>query len=229
MNVLITGATRGIGFETAQALAEGGHAVLLTGRHGDDAEAAAARIREATGGDVTPRTLDVADAGSCEHLVEALTAESVQVDGLINNAGIFPDLGAGFFEVDEDTIRMELEIHFFGAWRLTRDLLPGMLERGFGRIVNLTSGYGCSNMDGGMTAYRVAKAAANALTRIAAAEAQGDVLVNAVDPGWVSTDMGGDQAPRTPAEAAADVVHALELPAGGPNGVRLLRREPAGW
>lgn len=229
MTALITGATRGIGYAAARQLAEAGHRVLLAGRDGAAAACAAGIIQADTGTDVEARRLDVADAGSCQALLDTLSGDGEQVDVLVNNAGIFPDFGAGFFEVDEATIRAGLDVHFFGAWRLTRALLPGMLAHGHGRIVNLTSGYGAGGMGGGMTAYRVAKATVNALTQIAAAEARDDVKVNAVDPGWVATDMGGEQAPRTPAEAAADVIHAATLPADGPNGALLRYRKQAKW
>lgn len=229
MTALVTGATRGIGYAVAWQLAQAGQRVLLTGRDSAAAASAAAMIQAETGTDIASRQLDVADAESCQALLDSLQATGEQVAILINNAGIFPDFGAGFFDVDEATIRAELEVHFFGAWRLTRGLLPGMLARGHGRIVTLTSGYGATGMGGGMTAYRVTKAAVNALTQIAAAEARGDVKVNAVDPGWVASDMGGEQAPRTPAEAAADVVHAASLPADGPNGVLLRHQQPADW
>lgn len=229
MTALITGATRGIGYAVAHQLAQAGQRILLTGRDRDTAARAAQVIQADTGGEVLPQKLDVADAESCRALLDALRQSGEKIDILINNAGIFPDFGAGFFDVDEATIRAEMEVHFFGAWRLTRELLPGMLARGHGRIVNLTSGYGTSGMGTGMTAYRAAKAAVNALAQIAAAEARGDVKVNAVDPGWVASDMGGEQAPRTPAEAAADVVHAATLGADGPNGVLLRHQRPADW
>ena len=80
-----------------------------------------------------------------------------------------------------------------------------------------------------MTAYRVAKNAVNALTRIAAHETRGEVKINAVDPGWVATDMGGPTAPRTAAEAAADLAHAVLLPADGPNGALLRYQKPVDW
>lgn len=229
MIALVTGATRGIGYQVALRLAEMGQRVLLAGRRKADAERAANSIQTQTDAAVASTCLDVADAESCQFLLDTLAETGQPVHMLINNAGIFPDQGNGFFDVDEATIRAELEVHFLGAWRLTRGLLPGMLARGHGRIVNLTSGYGATGMGGGMTAYRVAKAAVNALTQIAAAEAHGDVKINAVDPGWVSTDMGGKQAPRTPAEAAADVVHAATLAQDGPNGALFRYRNMVDW
>jgi NAD(P)-dependent dehydrogenase (short-subunit alcohol dehydrogenase family) len=85
-------------------------------------------------------------------------------------------------------------------------------------------------MEGGQpAAYKLSKSALNALTRLAAGEARGDVKVNAVDPGWVRTRMGGASASRDPSRAAADIVWAATLPAGGPHGRFLLHRKTAPW
>jgi len=224
---LVTGATRGIGRETARQLAASGAHVVLTGRSYQACTAAADAIHNDNGGHVDALALDVTEASD----IEALLARLPAVDILVNNAGIFPDQGMAFDDVDEATIRAELDVHLFGAWRLCRAYLPGMLERGHGRIVNLTSGYGCTGMDAGMPGYRLAKASVNALTQIVAAEVEGhgDIKINAVDPGWVRTDMGGDKAPRGVAEAAADVVWAATLPPDGPHGALLRYRESASW
>lgn len=229
MTAIITGATRGLGYAIARQLAQQGKRVWVTGRDGTAANEVAKTLHLETGANVVPGCLDVTDPASCHALMDSLVKTGDEIDILVNNAGIFPDLGSGFFDVDERTIRHELEVHFFGAWRLTHALLPGMLTRGYGRIVNLTSGYGATGMGGGMTGYRIAKAAINALTQITAAETEGNVKINAVDPGWVATDLGGEQAPRTPAEAAADIVHAATLAACGPNGALLRHQQVVSW
>ncbi|MES1942661.1 short-chain dehydrogenase [Salinisphaera sp. PC39] len=222
---LVTGANRGIGHETARRLADLGFRVLVAGRDADACRDTAAALREA-GGDAEALTLDVTDPAAGE------TLAGLAVDVLVNNAGIFPDYGVSVFDVAETTVRDAFEINFHGPLRIARALVPGMIERGHGRVVNLTSGYATlDGMGGTLTAYRTSKAALNALTCILAAECEsrGDVKVNAVDPGWVRTNMGGPQAPRSPAEAAADVVHAATLPADGPTGRLLKRGEPVSW
>ncbi|MDN5937986.1 MAG: SDR family oxidoreductase [Salinisphaera sp.] len=221
---LVTGASRGIGRETAIHLARAGMRVLACGRD----RAALQSLADAAGPLLIAIPLDITDRAAVDGFIADLGGQSA-VDLLVNAAGIFPDQGRGFQAVDENCIRASLDVHLFGTWRLVHALLPGMLQRGRGRIVNLTSGYGCSGMGAGMTGYRIAKAAVNALTQIAAAECKGDVKVNAVDPGWVRTDMGGPDAPRSVADAAADVVDAATLPADGPNGVLLRQRQVVAW
>lgn len=229
MRILLTGANRGIGLATARLLAGAGHEILLTGRDAAGIAAIARQLQTDTGTSVTGRALDVTDATGCQRLLDEIVADPAGLDALVNNAGVFDDLGAGFFEVGEAAIYRAFEVHFLGAWRLVHGLLPHMNERGFGRIVNLTSGYGGAPPGPGMTAYRVAKNAVNALTRIAAHEIRGDVKINAVDPGWVATDMGGPSAPRTPDDAARDVTHAILLPSDGPNGALLRYQNPVDW
>jgi NAD(P)-dependent dehydrogenase (short-subunit alcohol dehydrogenase family) len=105
-----------------------------------------------------------------------------------------------------------------------------MIARGFGRVVNMSSLAGqLSGMSAGFPAYRVSKAALNALTRIAAAEASGDVKVNACSPGWVRTDMGGADAPRTPAKGAETAVWLATLKGDGPTGGFFQDKTPVAW
>ena len=106
-----------------------------------------------------------------------------------------------------------------------------MLEGGYGRIVNLSSGLGqLAEMGGGWPAYRCSKTALNALTRILHAEiADPRIKVNAVSPGWVRTDMGGQQASLSVAEGADTAVWAATLPADGPSGCFLENRQIIPW
>ena len=115
--------------------------------------------------------------------------------------------------------RETLETNLFGAVRLCRDVVPLMAERRYGRIVNVSSSLGqLQHMGEGSPAYRVSKAALNALTRTLAAELRSDgVLVNAICPGWTATDMGGAGG-RPVADGAASIVWGVTLGDDGPTG-----------
>jgi NAD(P)-dependent dehydrogenase (short-subunit alcohol dehydrogenase family) len=118
-----------------------------------------------------------------------------------------------------------------GPLQLIQAVVPHMKARGYGRIVNLSSGAGqLADMGGGFPAYRMSKAALNALTRIAAAElGPGDIKINAMCPGWVKTAMGGPGATRSVEKGAETAVWLATLPADGPTGGFFRDRKPIPW
>jgi NAD(P)-dependent dehydrogenase (short-subunit alcohol dehydrogenase family) len=122
-------------------------------------------------------------------------ADPGRLDVLVNNAGIY-GTSAAAADTDLAEARRVLEVNLFGAWRLTQAVLPLLRESGHGRVVNVSSGAGqLDDMQGGRAGYRVSKTALNALTRtLAVDEERNRILVNAMCPGWVRTDMGGESA-----------------------------------
>jgi NAD(P)-dependent dehydrogenase (short-subunit alcohol dehydrogenase family) len=204
---LVTGANRGIGLEVARQLAERGFSVLAGARD-------PSRM-PALDGDVHAVRLDVTDQGT----VGALRREVGELDVLVNNAAIHYDTGERGTNADLDIVREALETNLLGAWRMTQACLPLLRRSGSARIVNVSSGAGAlTDMGGGTPAYRVSKTALNALTRILASELRGDgILVNAVCPGWVATDMGGPGG-RPVEQGAASVMWAVRLGDDGPTG-----------
>jgi NAD(P)-dependent dehydrogenase (short-subunit alcohol dehydrogenase family) len=127
--------------------------------------------------------------------------------------------------------RQTFETNLFGAVRMCREVVPHMKKLRYGRIVNMSSGLGqMSQMTAGSPAYRVSKAALNALTLTLAAELKGTgILVNSMSPGWVRTDMGGPDAPRNVEEAADTAVWLSLLPSSGPTGQFFRDRKPIPW
>ncbi len=229
---VVTGANRGIGLGTAQRLAELGLRVVLSGRDSTACERAAREIRaqSAGQGEVASMKLDVADPDSVAGFREAVERQVGGVDILVNNAAVFLDKGMSVFEVDDSAIRKTMEVNLHGPLRLCRALVPGMVERGWGRVVNISSGYGSlAGMGGRNAAYKLSKAALNALTRIVAGEIQGDVKVNSADPGWVRTRMGGPAALREVDEAVKGIIWLATLPSDGPNGGFFLDGKPKPW
>jgi NAD(P)-dependent dehydrogenase (short-subunit alcohol dehydrogenase family) len=219
--VLVTGANRGIGREVARQLAEGGYEVLLSARDEAKARSAADELAEETGAVVRPLTLDVADPRSISAAAERVRAEPGRLDVLVNNAGIGSDFGVAGVDPDFAAIQRALDTNFYGAYRLTVELLALLRQSEHPRIVNVSSGMGgVAEMGGWSPGYRVSKAALNAMTRILATELKDDgFLVNSACPGFVNTDMGGPMGATKPVkDGAAGIVWLATLGDDGPTG-----------
>ena len=228
---IVTGGNRGIGLEICRQLAKQGIHVVLTSRDAAAGKATCDKLA-AQGLPVEFHKLDVTSARSIETLAAFVKDKFGGVDILVNNAGIMIDpSGARLADSDLKTVRATLETNTFAPLALIQAMLPLMKKREYGRIVNLSSGLGqLSEMAGGTPAYRISKTALNAVTRIAAAEARGsNILVNSACPGWVRTDMGGRNAPRTVEQGADTPVWLATLPDGGPTGGYFRDRKAIAW
>ncbi|MFE1838112.1 SDR family NAD(P)-dependent oxidoreductase [Streptomyces sviceus] len=225
----MTGGARGIGLEMCRQLADQGLRVLVGARRPEAAEEACRVIGPAA----LPLVLDVTSAKSVTEGVREATGLTGGIDVLVNNAGVSLDGELRPPYVDEDILRATLDTNLTGAWRVAEAVVPGMVEAGYGRVVNVTSSYGSlALMDSGRhPAYRISKAALNALTRMLAAELSGTgVLVNAADPGWTRSGMGGPSAPRGPEEGADTPVWLATLPEGDETtGGLFADRRPLPW
>ncbi|MFN6567842.1 SDR family oxidoreductase [Dendronalium sp. ChiSLP03b] len=230
---VVTGGNRGLGFEASQQLAKKGYQVILTSR--DEAKGkAAAQELQSEGLDVISHPLDVTSDDSSRKLAEFIRQQFGKLDVLVNNAGIYIDNQAGsnsVFNAKIDTLQQTIDSNVYGALRVTQALIPLMKEQNYGRIVNVSSGMGqLTDMEGGSPAYRLSKTALNALTRIFASELKGtNILVNSVCPGWVKTDMGGSEAPRTPEQGVDTIVWLATAPDGGATGGFFRDRQPIDW
>ena len=228
---LVTGGNRGIGYEICRQLAASGLSVVLTARDASKGKAAAKTLHDA-GFEVEFHRLDVASCRSIRACVAAVAERRGRIDVLVNNAGVVLDpRGSRFLDSKLDTYRDTLETNLFGPLQLAQAVVPLMKANRYGRIVNLSSGLGqLSEMGTGTPAYRISKTALNALTRIIAAEfRENNILANAMCPGWVRTDMGGERAPRTPEQAADTAVWLATLPNDGPSGGFFRDRKPIAW
>lgn len=232
---VVTGANRGLGLQTARELALRGYRVVLGCRDVAKGEAAAAGLRTA-GLEVHATLLDVRSDAIVDTFITTVREEHGRIDVLVNNAGsiIEADLGHGAppstVDVPAETILRAFDNNTVGAYRLCRAVLPLMNAARYGRIVNVSSGMGAlDEMVGGWPAYRISKAALNAVTRVFAAEAGSGVKINSVCPGWVRTDMGGANAPRDIEEGATGIVWAATLPDDGPTGGFFRDRQAIAW
>jgi NAD(P)-dependent dehydrogenase (short-subunit alcohol dehydrogenase family) len=235
---LVTGANRGLGREIAGRLGAAGLRVVTAARDAGAAKVAADEI-VAAGGAALPLELDVNDPVAIAAAAADLAAQDVGVDVLVNNAGILIDGEQDILGLAPATLRRTLETNVFGPLLLTQAVLPGMLERGHGRVVNMSSTLGTlgdiTDPDSPYAvvdspAYRLSKGALNLLTALFARVTAGtDVLVNAACPGWVRTDMGSDRAPLSVEEGADTPVWLATLPEGGPSGGLYRERRVIPW
>jgi NAD(P)-dependent dehydrogenase (short-subunit alcohol dehydrogenase family) len=221
---LITGANRGIGLEIARSLGAAGIAVVVGSRDLNAGQDAA----RALGPDVQAEQLDVSDPDSVDACERRLVEAGVDVDILVNNAGQYTT--TPLLAIEEHALVEALQVNFIGAWRTARAFVPGMRARGWGRVVNVSTGYAnFADRAPQAGAYGLAKASLNVLTRMIAAEAGAGVKVNSMSPGWVATRMGGSGAPRSVQEGADTAVWLATLPDDGPTDGFYYDRQRVPW
>jgi NAD(P)-dependent dehydrogenase (short-subunit alcohol dehydrogenase family) len=227
---VVTGANRGLGLETARQLGALGHRVILTARDEAKGQIATEGLRR-EGFDARFHPLEVTSGTGVSSLRDFLMREFGGLDVLVNNAALYLDEGISTLDVRLETWRQTFETNLFGPVALCHELVPIMVKRGWGRVVNVSSSAGqLSNMGDYAPSYSASKAALNALTRLVADAVRGSgVLVNAVCPGWVRTDMGGSGAPRSVQLGAKGIVWAAMLPDGGPTGGFFRDGKPLAW
>ena len=225
---LITGANKGLGFETARQLGKQGITVLIGAR---DAQRGTAAVQGLAKEGITAAfvPLTVTDAASIQAAVAQVAKAYGRLDILVNNAGVLDyATDTGVETTTLETFRRVFETNFFGLIAVTQAFLPLLKKSPAGRIVNLSSILGsCAEhsdrnspiFQARYTAYDTSKAAVNLYTIELALALDGTpIKVNAAHPGWVKTDLGGDQAPLGVAEGARTTVALATLGAEGPSG-----------
>lgn len=216
---LVTGGNRGIGYELVKQLALKGYKVILASRDSDMGDEAAQKLKELDL-DVSSVEMDVTNQESIHQAAVAINEKYGRLDVLINNAGVYLEENKKLVALDPSILEKTMATNFFGVYHVIRSFIPLMEKQGYGRIINVSSEYGAmSEMSyPGVGAYKLSKFALNGLTRLVAAEINGDIKINAVDPGWVSSDMGGPAAPKTPRQAAESILWLTTVGLEGPNG-----------
>ena len=187
---LITGGGRGIGAAAAELLAQAGASLVLTARSEEEIDTVAARIRKA-GGKAIAVPCDVSDFGQIEEVIDAALTEFNRLDILVNNAALVWPVEE-VADSDPDEWAYNIHVNLVGPYNLARQVLPVMLVKGYGRILNITSGAAKGGFVG-MSAYSAAKAGLDAFTRTLAVETVGTgVMVNGLNPGTIDTEMQAD-------------------------------------
>ena len=222
---LITGSTRGIGFEVARQLAERDFTVIITGRTDRAVKAAAGKI----GASAVAHFLDASDASSIADLAAWVTREIGRLDVLVNNAAILVDDGESILDTKAETFEATMRVNALGRLLMTQAVAPLLRGSKAARVVNVSSGAGqISSMTTYAPAYSISKATLNATTVMLAA-ALPFARVNCADPGWVRTDMGGPHATRSVEQGADTIVWLATLPANGPTGGFFHDRKRIDW
>jgi NAD(P)-dependent dehydrogenase (short-subunit alcohol dehydrogenase family) len=212
---IVTGANRGIGLEACRQLAQRDVLVILTARTAVKASKAAENLR-AEGLEVDAQVLDVQSLSDATALSNYTKGKYGKLDILVNNAGVILENDCPITELDVQSAMKALHANCFGALTVTQALLPALLASAEARIINVSSGMAAINdMRGDRSAYRLSKLCLNGISIMLAAELREKAIVNSVCPGWVRTDMGGPNAPRSVEQGAATITYlALDAPSG---------------
>lgn len=227
---LVTGANRGIGYAVARQLALNDFKVILTSRVPAKGQDATEHLKD-EGLDVIYHELDVTDPASVAQLKRWVTDKFDRLDVLVNNAGVYLDEGNLLLDVDDEIVYRTLDVNLMGTYRMCKAFVPMMVTNSYGRVINLSSGYGAMDAMSARTgSYKISKLGINGLTRILADEVdESQVKINAVDPGWVHTEMGGPSAPRTPEQAADTIVWLAMADEYGESGKFWFDRQKRDW
>jgi NAD(P)-dependent dehydrogenase (short-subunit alcohol dehydrogenase family) len=204
--IVITGASRGIGYETAKLFLQAGADVFGTARDAVRLEKTAAELKGL--GPFKTFAADLTDPAAPKQVAEAVSRHWGAVDLLVNNAAV-QTWRKDWMAEGVDVLETDMRVNFFAPHALTFHLVPLLRNGDEPRVINVSSGVGTRRalMDSPNGAsYRLSKYALNGLTMLWAGTLKGEVAVNSLDPGWLKTDLGGSQAPGEPVEGGKRVL-----------------------
>lgn len=200
---LITGANRGIGYRVAKFMASKGCNLILHSRSLDHTSALLEEVRE-MGIEAYAVEAELSDPSQVKAMIEAIQAEGTQVDILFNNAGVQVAYRTEYFTTPVEDYTASFQINTIAPMQLCYAFVPPMIERGFGRVINTTSGIRNEPQQAG---YSASKAALDKVTTDLGGTVDGtDVIISLADPGWCRTDLGGPNAPNDPDSVIPGIV-----------------------
>ena len=201
--VLLTGASRGIGYLSAIEMAKQGCNLVLHSRNAEHCDKVLAEVK-ALGVDAYVVEAELSDLDSVEKMLKEIDAKGTQIDIILNNAGLQIAYRTEYLTTPVSDYDISFKVNTTAPMMICYHFLPGMQERGFGRIVNTTSGIALEPEQAG---YSAAKAALNKVTIDLGSKYQNsDIVLNLADPGWCRTELGGPNAPNSPESALPGVL-----------------------
>ena len=228
--VLITGANKGIGFETARQLAKRGWHVVIGARKASAGQTAAKAITQASGS-ASFLDIDVSNSESIARAAAEFQKQFDHLDVLINNAGIYPDEGLTILTISRKQLTETFQTNTFGPVAVTQAFLPVLRKASGARVINVSSGYGqIEGLSANVPSYCLSKLALNGVTLMFSEALRSEgIAVNSMCPGWVRTDMGGPNAAHS-VEQGADTAVWLATEAGQDLTGKFFRdRQPIPW
>ena len=200
---LITGAARGIGYLSAKFMAEQGCNLILHSRSLEHTKRVLEEVKN-IGVEAYAVEADLNDLAAVELMLEDIDALGVNVDIVLNNAGLQIAYRTEYFKTPPEDYLVSFNVNTIAPAMICYHFMPGMIERGFGRILNTTSGI---RLEPEQAGYSASKAALDKITIDLGKTVQGtDVMINLTDPGWCRTDLGGPQAPNAPESTIPGIV-----------------------
>ncbi len=200
---IVTGANRGLGKLAALFMAKQGCNLILHGRTKEKTDALLKEVL-ALGVEAYSVSAELADPASVEAMLQEIDQKGTQVDIVLNNAGMQIGYRSDFLNTPLSDYPISFAINTVAPMQVVYHFLPKMIERGFGRIVNTTSGIALEAEQAG---YSASKAALDKVTIDLGYKIDGtDVMISLADPGWCQTDLGGQNAPNTPESAIPGII-----------------------
>ncbi|KAJ6234602.1 chain dehydrogenase/reductase [Anaeramoeba flamelloides] len=237
--VLVTGGNQGIGYEACKKFAnlEGYHLILTSRNEERGKEAIEKLIKETKATEITYFKLDVTNDEQVLKCKEFVLEKFGKLDVLVNNAGILNGWGTfeNFFKESMESFIQTFDINLYGVIRMLKAFVPIMIEKGYGRVINLSSEFGniknLTEWKQGVSAYRLSKYSLNGLVRIVTSQMPEnvDVQINNIHPGWCKTRMGTQQAPQEPEVAARTIVWLAEQDENFGTGGFYMDKKPIDW